>query len=131
MKDQDKAEEQLFAEIKRLRRCVADLEKSEKKYKRIEEILKESEDALKESEEQFRSLFQNSIVGITLTVHDGRIIAANPAALKMFGYSEDEMLSVGRNGLVDSNDTRLPALLVDMARTGKFKGELKLIKKWC
>ncbi len=90
---------------------------------------KESEDALKESEEQFRSLFQNSIVGIVLAVYDGRIIAANPAALKMFGYSEDEMRSVGRNGLVDTMDPRLPSLLVDMARTGKFKGELRLVRK--
>ena len=58
---------------------------------------KRSEDALRESEEQFRSLFENSLDAILLTIPDGRILRANPAACQMFGMTEEEIRRVGRN----------------------------------
>lgn len=49
-------------------------------------VQKEAEEALKESEERFRSLFENSPVGIYRTTPDGAILMANPALIRMLGY---------------------------------------------
>ena len=48
--------------------------------------LKQAEDRLKESERSFRSLFENSTVGIYRTSPDGRILLANPTLIRMLGY---------------------------------------------
>ncbi len=37
------------------------------------------------------SLFENATEGILLTNHSGQIVLANPAAVKMFGYSTEEL----------------------------------------
>jgi PAS domain S-box-containing protein len=52
-----------------------------------------AERALKESEERFRSLFENSTVGIYRTTPDGKILLANPTLIKLLGYSSFEELS--------------------------------------
>ncbi|MBC8004333.1 MAG: PAS domain S-box protein [Verrucomicrobia bacterium] len=51
---------------------------------------KQSEAALEESEYKFRSLFENSSVGITITTIDGFIVA-NKAFTEMLGYSDKEL----------------------------------------
>jgi len=48
---------------------------------------------LAESEESFRTLFENSTVGIYRTTPDGRILLANPALIRMLGYASFEDLS--------------------------------------
>jgi PAS domain S-box-containing protein len=51
-----------------------------------------AEDALRESEERFRSLYENATIGIYRTTPDGRILMANPAAVRMLGFdSFDEL----------------------------------------
>ena len=44
MKDHDKPEEQLIAELKRMRQRIVELEKSEKRNRQVGETLKESEE---------------------------------------------------------------------------------------
>ncbi|MFQ6678727.1 MAG: PAS domain S-box protein, partial [Fidelibacterota bacterium] len=51
------------------------------------------EGMLKESEERFRSLYENSTIGLYRTTPDGRILLANPTLVKMLGYSSFEELS--------------------------------------
>ena len=53
----------------------------------------QTEKTLKESEERFRSLYENSTVGIYRTTPDGKIILANPTLVKLLGYSYFEELS--------------------------------------
>jgi len=48
---------------------------------------KQSEKALRESEERFRSLYENSTLGLYRTTPDGKILLANPSLVKMLGYS--------------------------------------------
>ncbi|TAM51079.1 MAG: PAS domain S-box protein, partial [Acidobacteria bacterium] len=55
-----------------------------------------AEEALRESEERYRSLFEQSPIGIYRTTPDGRILLANPALLTMLGYDRFEEL-VARN----------------------------------
>jgi PAS domain S-box-containing protein/putative nucleotidyltransferase with HDIG domain len=54
---------------------------------------KRAEAALRESEERFRVLYENSTLGLYMTTPDGRIILANPALVKMLGYSSFDDLS--------------------------------------
>jgi PAS domain S-box-containing protein len=48
--------------------------------------------ALTQSEERFRTLFENVSVGVYRSHPDGRMINANPAFLKILGYSSLEQL---------------------------------------
>ncbi len=54
---------------------------------------KDAEEALRKSEEQFRGLFENSTIGIYRTTPGGDILLANPALIRMLGYSSLEELS--------------------------------------
>ena len=84
--------------------------------------------ALRESEERYRSVFEQSIDAVLLTAPDGRILAANPAACQLFGRSEADLRQVGRTGVVDPADPRVAAALEERTRTGRFRGELTLIR---
>ena len=84
---------------------------------------KEAEKVVLENEAKYRSIFENSLDAILLTVADGYILAANPAACAIFKMTEQEILEKGRFGIVDVTDPRLPVLLEERQRTGKAKGE--------
>jgi len=77
----------------------------------------------------YGSLFEHSLDGILLTTPRGEILAANPAMCQMLGYSEDELRTLGRAGVVDLTDPRLPGALAERQRTGRFVGELTFIAK--
>lgn len=81
------------------------------------------------TEDQFRSLFENSIDAVLLASPEGDVIAANPEACRIFGRTEEEICHTGRTGLVDPTDARLPALLEERQRTGRFRGELRFLRK--
>ena len=84
-----------------------------------------SQEALLESEERFRALFENALNAVMLTIPDGRILAANPEACRMFGRSEADIIRVGRAGLVDMSDPRLATLAAERERSGRARGELR------
>lgn len=54
---------------------------------------KTAESALRESEERFRSLYENSTVGLYRTTPEGRILLANPTIIRMLGYDSAEELN--------------------------------------
>jgi PAS domain S-box-containing protein len=59
--------------------------------KRNEAALLETHAKLAQSEERWRSVFENSAIGVALSDLDGRFIAANPVFQKMLGYTEEEL----------------------------------------
>ncbi len=59
--------------------------------KRNEDALLEIHAKLARSEERWRSMFENSAIGVALTDLDGQFIAANPVYQKMLGYTEEEL----------------------------------------
>ena len=66
---------------------------------------------------------------ILLTSPDGRIHSANPAACKLFERSEEEICRIGRNGIADITDKHLEDAIKERATSGRYFGELILIKK--
>ncbi|MGB9980330.1 PAS domain S-box protein [Methanobacterium sp.] len=87
-----------------------------------------AEEHLRESQELYKAIFENSQDAVFLTVPDGSILDANPAAEKMFGYSKEEIHKLGRDGIIDNTDPRLSRMLEERKHTGKLKGELKYIR---
>lgn len=78
---------------------------------------------LRESEEKFRSLYENSSVGIYRTTPDGKILMANPALVAMLGYESFEDLS--RLNLQDQNygpKYSREKFLEIMQQAGEIKG---------
>ncbi|MEZ7500546.1 PAS domain S-box protein [Flavobacterium sp. Arc3] len=94
---------------------------NQSKKKRTEELCKD--------EAKFKALFENSIDGILLTVTDGQILAANPAACEIFQKTEQEIIDAGRYGIADNSDPRLEPMIKELQRTGRVTGELTLIHK--
>ena len=52
---------------------------------------KQAEEALRKSEERWRSVFENSAIGVALTDLNGRFLATNSAYQKMLGYTAEEL----------------------------------------
>ena len=52
---------------------------------------KRTEEALRKSDERWRSVFENSAIGVALTDLHGRFLATNPVYQKMLGYTEEEL----------------------------------------
>jgi len=75
---------------------------------------------LQKSEARFRTIFNNTSMGIALIQLDGRPLTLNPAILSMTGYSSPELME--RSGLEFSHPEDRPALaaiLSDLAE-GKY-----------
>jgi PAS domain S-box-containing protein len=89
----------------------------------------QSQGALWEREAQFRLFFVHSLEAIFLTAPDGAILDANPEACRLFGRTVEELQALGRQGTVDVTDPRLPAALAERARTGRFRGALRMVRK--
>ncbi len=67
--------------------------KNEKAIRETADQLKEAEKTLRESEERFRTLYENSTIGLYRTTPEGKVVLANPTLVKMLGYSSFEELT--------------------------------------
>lgn len=96
MEDSVKTREQLFDEVRSLRRLIATLETAAVEQRQTElRLLKEaqvSDAALKRSEATGQALLESASEGIVLVNASGRITLVNAAAERMFGYDHDELL---------------------------------------
>ena len=59
--------------------------------RRNEDALRVAHAQVVRSEERWRSVFENSAVGVALTDLNGQFIATNPVYQKMLGYTEEEL----------------------------------------
>ncbi len=98
-------------------------------YTEVTTERKKAENALIESEIKYRAFFENSMDAILLTSPDGKTISANQAACTLFGYSEEELIKLGRLGIEDDSDLRLSVLLAERNLNGKAQGEVTFIRK--
>ena len=81
--------------------------------KKLRAEKRQAEQALRESEERYRTMFEDSRDAIIIANGEGRIIDFNYAALRMFGYYRDEMLTI------DDRD-----LFVDPQQANRFVEQL-------
>ncbi len=82
-----------------------------------------------EIQARYQKIFQASMDAILLLSADGSIIAANPSACKMFGLSEEEIVGMTRNDIVDATDSRVEVGLEKRKQNGYFRGEITCIRK--
>ncbi len=94
-------------------------EQLETDEKRAEEIKKrrDAEKALIESEQRYRDLFENAVIGLYKTTPDGKILMANPALIRMLGFSSFDEL---RKRNLEKNSS-----YVDAEARMKFKKKLE------
>lgn len=92
-------------------------------------VKKMAEEELKESEEKYRAFFENSMDAILLAVTEGQVLAANPAACKMFQMTEEEICNAGGIAFLVCQDRAFKTLAEQRKKTGKAKGEITLRRK--
>jgi len=91
-----------------------------------------AEEALRLSEAQFRSVFEDSALGITISDTNGHILKCNTAYQKMLGYSEEELKSMTFSALTHSEDVEKHMGLYRELLAGKrdfFTAEKRYISK--
>ncbi|WP_052162319.1 PAS domain S-box protein [Aquabacterium sp. NJ1] len=81
---------------------------------------------LARSENRYRMLYENSMNGVMISVLDGPILAANPAACAIFGLSEAELCQRQRRDLTDEQDPRVAALMQQRRQNGHAQGEVTM-----
>lgn len=84
--------------------------------------------ALKESEERYRSLFEQSVDAINLVSFDGRLIDANPAWYRLFGYSPDDADTFNAPDVYVDPDAR-ERFLRDIAGKDRLENEVQFRRK--
>ncbi|MDY6960258.1 MAG: PAS domain S-box protein, partial [Halobacteriota archaeon] len=72
--------------------------------------MKRVERELRESEIRYKSLFNNTPVGISLTDFKGNILAANETILKMLGYSREGASKINIKEIYSNPQERIPIL---------------------
>jgi two-component system cell cycle sensor histidine kinase/response regulator CckA len=87
-----------------------------------------AEEEQRASEERYRSIFARSLDAILVMVPGGEIVAANPAACEMLGLDEAEIRARGRRGVTDGDDPRLHRLIAERGRTGRARGEVRMVR---
>lgn len=101
------------------------------KVKSIRDVTKErrTEQLLEVSRIKHKAIFDNSLQAFFLTKPDGTILEANRAACAMFGYTEEELCKIGRQGIIDHADKRVAEKIEERKTTGVAAGELTGIRK--
>ena len=78
--------------------------------------MREAHTQILRSEERWRSVFENTAVGVALADRDGRFIATNPVYQKMLGYTDEELrnltiLDITHEEQLEPNRTLIGELL--------------------
>jgi PAS domain S-box-containing protein len=97
----------IFRDITRRKKNLAKLKEYSEK---LEALVDEKVREIKESEEKFRAISTSAIDAIFLVDETGKIIYWNPAAERIFGYTEEEALGKELNKLVIPLQHREPHL---------------------
>jgi PAS domain S-box-containing protein len=93
---------------------------------------KRAEDALRKSEERWRSVFENSAIGVALSDLNGRFLATNHVYQTMVGYTEEELRAVNFLDLTHEDYRQANWALITELVEGKrrqFQIEKKYLRK--
>ncbi|MGQ9495373.1 MAG: ATP-binding protein [Thermoanaerobaculaceae bacterium] len=95
-----------------------------RRQRQAEAAAREARQALLASEERYRSLVENSLVGVYLVQGD-RFLYCNPRMAEMFGYSQEEIMASKRVFDLIAPEDR--ALVAENLRK-RFVGEVKAVR---
>jgi PAS domain S-box-containing protein len=92
---------------------------------------KQAEKMLRDSEERYRTLFEYAKDAILVTDPSGQggVLAANPEACRLFGYTQDEMLSLDRAAMLDSSDPLVRIWMEQREKMGHATSVLRYLRK--
>jgi len=90
---------------------------------------KQAEEALRKSEERWRSVFENSAIGVALTDLNGRFLATNHVYQTIVGYTEDELRTLCFLDLTHEDYREANWALVTELLEGK-RGQFQIEKKY-
>jgi PAS domain S-box-containing protein len=103
------------------------IHKLEKKMLSLEKEVKErkqAEEALRESEQRYREIFATIGDCLFIADLDGRIIEANPAACRTYGYTREELIGRPAPELITPEyHPVLEEFIKDLKKEGRFFGE--------
>ncbi len=84
---------------------------------------KEMEQQLREKEEQYRVIFEATIDGLSINdLEDGRVIEANPALCRMFGYTYEEFIDLPPNATIHPDTYHVVADVLQKVQAGTAFG---------
>jgi PAS domain S-box-containing protein len=82
-----------------------------------------------ESDRRYQMLFEHGLDAILVGTPDGSILEANPEACRILDRTEDEIREAGRDGLFDTEDLGFAKAMAAVSSSGRFTGELALLRK--
>ncbi len=88
-----------------------------------------AEELLKEGEKKYRLIYESSLNGILISRPDGSIVSANRTAQFILGRTEEEIISVGGEGIADLSDPRMQSAIQERMRSGRSFGEVNFKKR--
>ncbi|MDP3699738.1 MAG: EAL domain-containing protein [Hylemonella sp.] len=91
--------------------------------------LRKKQHELQLTVDRYQKLFDHTLDGVLQTRPGGEVLAANAAACAMLGMSADEIRKLGRPGVLDLDDPRLPVLLDRRLSEGHAHGVLRMRRK--
>ncbi len=80
------------------------------------------------SEDFYRSVYEHSMDAVLLAGPEGKVLGANQAACRLFQRTEEEIIRLGRAGLVDAGSPTIEVFVEERARTGSTKGQLVYVR---
>ena len=88
-----------------------------------------TQQALKASEQQYKLQFNNTLEGTIIGRPNGRILAVNPAACDMLGYTEEELIDKPREIVFDISREVNATAIKRRRESGSFTGEVVFTHK--
>jgi PAS domain S-box-containing protein len=104
-----------------LKKEIAVRKLTEERLRKNESALSEAHTQIARSEERWRSVFENSAIGVALADLDGRFIATNPVYQKMLGYDDEELCKLSFSDITHDGQLDLSRALVGELLNGTRK----------
>lgn len=95
-------------------------------------MLQKTKARLEDSEKQFRSIMENSSIGIALLTKDGYFFMVNDALCQIFGYSKDEFTKLNLQNITHPDDMSLTISIFEKLCNGEldiFKTDKRYLHK--
>ncbi len=84
--------------------------------------------ALRESDQRYRALFDRSLDAVYLHDFEGNLLDANDAALRMLGYSRDEISTLSFADLLDESQLPTAVATLQEIMTTSFQAEMTVFQ---